>query len=263
MLRPSTRSAWLAWLLVAALAGAPAARAADRPAESNPGEIDAEKFFGAFVKVHATALPDARTAAALGTEREGTGIVIDNDGLIVTVGYLVIEADEITINDHRGRTLPASVVGYDYASGLALLRSIVPFEAVPLPMGDSTRLDESTPVLVVNYAGRSDVTPAYVVSRRAFTGNWEYLLDRAIFTSPPAPNSSGAALVGVDGSLLGIGSLILRDATDAEPHLPGNLFVPIELLKPILPDLVRSGHRPGPGGPGWVWPRTRSRGACW
>jgi S1-C subfamily serine protease len=247
----SHRWAWFAWLLVAALAGAPAARAAERPGESNPAAIDAEQFFAAIVRVHATALPDARTAAALGTEREGTGVVIDNDGLIVTIAYLVIEADEVTINDARGRTLPAAVVGYDYASGLALVRSLVPFAAVPLPMGDSTRLNESTPVLVVNYAGRSDITPAYVVSRRPFTGNWEYLLDRAIFTSPPTLNWSGAALVGVDGSLLGVGSLILRDATDAEPHLPGNMFVPIELLKPILPDLIRSGRRPGPPRP-WL-----------
>jgi serine protease Do len=249
MFVPCSRCAWLA-LLVAVLASAPAL-AAQPPGVPDEAGIDAEKFFGAIVKVHAKVLPDARSAAALGTEREGTGVVIDADGLIVTIGYLVIEADEVTIGDDRGRSLPATVVGYDYPSGLALVRSMVPLEAAPLPLGDSARLDESTPVLVVNYAGRSDVTPAFVVSRRPFTGNWEYLLERAIYTSPPTLNWSGAALVGVDGSLLGVGLLILRDATEADPHLPGNLFVPIELLKPILADLVRSGRRPGPARP-WL-----------
>jgi len=132
------------------------------------------------VKVQAKALPDARSAASLGAEREGTGVVIDKDGLILTIGYLVVEADEVRISDDRGRTLPAVVVGYDHASGLALVRSVAPFDAAPLRLGDSAALAESDPVLIVNYGGRSDVTLAYVVSRRSFTGNWEYLLDRAI-----------------------------------------------------------------------------------
>src|SRR6266540_2202207 len=226
-----------AWLIAAVLAVALPAVAADKPADTAQAGIDAEKFFGAIVKVQAKALPDARSATTLGAEREGTGVVIDKDGLIVTIGYLVIEADEVKISDDRGRTLPAVVVGYDHASGLALVRSVAPFDAAPLHLGDSATLAESDPVLIVNYGGRSDVTLAYVVSRRSFTGNWEYLLDRAIFTSPPTLNWSGAALIGKDGSLLGVGSLILRDATAADPHLPGNMFVPVELLKPILPDL--------------------------
>jgi len=251
MFPPWSRGYWFAWLLVAGLASASVARAADPVPVPDQAGIDAEKFFGAIVRVHARALPDARSTATLGAEREGTGIVIDRDGLIVTIGYLIIEADEVTIGDDRGRTLPATVVGYDPVSGLALVRSVVPLGAAPLPLGDSARLDASEPVLIVNYAGRSDVAPAFVVSRRAFAGDWEYLLERAIFTSPPVLNWSGAALVGVDGSLLGVGSLILRDVTDAEPHLPGNMFVPIDLLKPVLPELVRSGHRDGPARP-WL-----------
>ena len=241
-----------AWLLAAGLALAMSAFAADKPgAEDQQAGIDAEKFFGAIVKVQSKAVPEARSASTLGTEREGTGVVIDKDGLILTIGYLVIEADEVKISDDRGRTLPASVVGYDHASGLALLRPITPFDAAPLRLGDSTSVAESDPVLIVNYSGRSDVTLAYVVSRRPFTGNWEYLLDRAIFTSPPTLNWSGAALIGKDGSLLGVGSLILRDATATNPHLPGNMFVPVELLKPILSDLVKSGRRAEPPRP-WL-----------
>jgi S1-C subfamily serine protease len=224
------------------------ALAAEKP---KPGAADAEKFFAAIVKVQARALPDARSAATLGTEREGSGVLIDADGLIVTIGYLVIEADEVKIIDHQGRSLPAVVVGYDQASGLALVRSVVPLAASPLSFGDSAGLEEDEPVMIVNGSGRGDVTLAYVVSRRVFTGNWEYLLERAIFTSPPSLNWSGAALVDRDGALLGIGSLILRDATDSEPHVPGNMFVPIDLLKPILPDLVQSGRRGGPARP-WL-----------
>jgi len=237
------------WLVAAYCAAALGAEAPDTG--TGASGIDAQKFFSAIVKVHARALPNARSAATLGAEREGTGVVIDANGLIVTIGYLIIEADDVKITDGQGRNIPATVVGYDHASGLALVRPIVPFKAAPLPIGDSTKLLESDPVLVVNHAGRNDVTLAYVVSRRSFTGNWEYLLERAIFTSPPSLNWSGAALVDKDGALLGIGSLILRDATETDPHVPGNMFVPIDLLKPILPDLVKSGRRAGPARP-WL-----------
>ena len=106
-------------------------------------------------------------------------------------------------------------------------------------------------MLIVNSGGRGDATRAYVVSRRPFSGSWEYLLDSAIFTSPPTLNWSGAALIGTDGALLGVGSLILRDATDGDPHVPGNMFVPIETLKPILADLIKTGRRAGPARP-WL-----------
>jgi S1-C subfamily serine protease len=251
-LRSNVRRRGAAWVITAGLALSMSTFGADKAnSDDQRSGIDAEKFFSAIVKVQTRAVADARSASTLGNEREGTGIVIDKDGLILTIGYLVIEADEVKISDDRGRALPATVVGYDHASGLALVRPITPFDASPLKLGDSTTVAESDPVLIVNYAGRSDVTLAYVVSRRAFTGNWEYLLDRAIFTSPPTLNWSGAALIGKDGSLLGVGSLILRDATATDPHLPGNMFVPVELLKPILPDLVKSGRRAEPPRP-WL-----------
>ncbi|HTP47178.1 MAG TPA: S1C family serine protease [Casimicrobiaceae bacterium] len=245
--RRSRASSALPWLLAAAMLAAGGARAA----EKGDSGVDAEKFFSAIVKVQARALPDARSAATLGGEREGSGAVISADGLIVTIGYLIIEADEVNIVDHGGRTLPAAVVGYDHASGLALLRSVVPLDASPIKLGDSAGLEESEPVLVASGGGRGDITLAYVVSRRMFTGSWEYLLERAIFTSPPSLNWSGAALIDKNGALLGIGSLILRDATGEDPHVPGNMFVPIDLLKPILPELVKSGRRSGPARP-WL-----------
>jgi S1-C subfamily serine protease len=201
--------------------------------------------------VHTHALPDARSAETLGTDREGTGIVIDDKGLILTIGYLVVEADQVEIVDDQGHTLPGQVVGYDHSSGLGLVRPLVPLKASPIPLGDSGKLAETDPVLIVNDGGREQATLAYVVSRRPFIGSWEYLVDRAIFTSPPTLNWSGAALIGKDGKLLGVGSMILRDATEADPHLPGNMFVPIDLLKPILPELIRTGHGSGPARP-WL-----------
>jgi len=212
---------------------------------------DADRFFDAIVKVHVRAIPNARSAATLGPDREGTGIVIGENGLILTIGYLIVEADEVEIVDRGGRTLPARVVGYDHATGLGLVRAVVPLDAPPIALGDSGKLAERDPVMIVNYSGESDVTLAYVVSKRPFTGSWEYLLDTAIFTSPPTANWSGAALVGKDLKLVGVGSLIVREATPGEDSLPGNMFVPIDTLKPILADLVQSGRRAGPSRP-WL-----------
>ena len=244
-------------LLVAA-----AVYAADRGATEKPSaagakpttaaeRADVDRFFAAIVKLNVRAVPDARSSATLGQEREGTGVVIGENGLILTIGYLIVEADDVQIVDRRGRTLPARVVGYDHATGLGLVRTVVPLDAPPIPLGDSAKLAERDPVMIVNYAGEGDVTLAYVVSKRPFTGSWEYLLDTAIYTSPPTANWSGAALVGRDLKLVGVGSLIVREATADEGGLPGNMFVPIDSLKPILADLLKNGQRAGPALP-WL-----------
>ena len=142
------------------------------------------------------------------------------DGLALTIGYLLVEADDVKIIDARGRALPARVVAYDHATGFGLVRPITPFDVPPLKLGDSSKLSEADPVLIINHGGRSEAARAYVVSRRPFSGSWEYMLDSAIFTSPPTLNWSGAALIGTDGALLGVGSLIVRDATDDDRTCP-------------------------------------------
>ena len=218
--------------------------------DDTASKIDAEKLFGAIVKVSARTSADARTADSLGNEREGTGVVIGKDGLVLTIGYLIVEADDVKITDSKGRTLPARVVGYDHASGFALVRTLVPLDATPVAFGDSSKTAEHEPVLIASASG-DGVAFAWIVSKRAFTGNWEYKLDYALFTSPPTANWSGAALIDRDGKLLGIGSLIVREATDGDTKLPGNLFVPIDFLKPILADLIKQGHRAGPAQP-WL-----------
>jgi len=230
-----------------------AAPAADSKTDAaNPAAPDAERFFKSIFKVRVRAVPNARSSATLGQEREGTGVVIGDDGLVVTIGYLIVEADEVSLVDQKGHVLPARVVAYDHATGLGLVRSVVPISAPALPLGDSAKLNDRDPVMIVNHAGVDDVTLAQVVSTRPFTGNWEYLLEQAIFTSPPTMNWSGAALVNRDFKLVGVGSLIVREASSSgESGAPGNMFVPIDALKPILADLVRTGRRAGPARP-WL-----------
>jgi len=221
-----------------------------KPAAKAVESVDPEKLFAAIVKVSVLAVPDARSAATLGSEREGSGVVIGDRGLILTIGYLVIEADEVSVTDSRGRTFAARVVAYDHATGLGLVRTIAPMDARPVPFGDSGKLANRDPVMIAG-AGDDGVAFAFVVSKRAFAGSWEYALDQAIYTSPPTPNWSGAALFDREGKLLGVGSLLVGDANDDDPRIPGNMFIPIDLLKPILADLIKSGHRSGPARP-WM-----------
>jgi S1-C subfamily serine protease len=210
-------------------------------AAKDAGETTVDKLLRAVVKVHTKVPAQARTARGLGTEREGSGVIIAKDGLIVTIGYLILEASEIEIVDHRGRKRPAEFVGYDHDSGFGLIRMADAGGAEPLEFGVSAKLAERQPVMVASFAGTKDAIPAVVVSRREFAGYWEYLLDKAIFTSPPHYNWGGAALIGADGRLLGIGSLIVGDAVAGE-QVPGNMFVPIDLLKPIMADLLAKGR---------------------
>jgi S1-C subfamily serine protease len=221
------------WLAILALAAAPAL-AQDTP----------EQTLSAVVAVNAKSLPNARSAATLGTQRRGAGVLI-GDGYVLTIGYLVIESEAIEVTGADGKVVPATLAGYDHASGFGLLKLAAPLAGRPLPLGDSAALAEREAALVATTSEREGVSLVYVVSRRAFTGNWEYQLDSAIFTYPAVDAWSGAPLIGPHGDLLGIGSLIVPDAGGTGSQTPGNMFVPVELLKPILADLMKSGRRSG------------------
>ncbi|MGE0873687.1 MAG: S1C family serine protease [Burkholderiales bacterium] len=211
---------------------------------------DADAILSAILKVRSKIIPNARSVAALGAQREGTGILIRED-YVLTIGYLVIEAETVEVSNAAGRTVPAAVAGYDHASGFGLLRLLVPLDGTPLPLGNSSALVEHDPVMIAAHGGRDGMGVARVVSRRPFSGSWEYLLDSAIFTYPPVTNWSGAALIGRQGNLLGVGSLIVPDAASPGTQSPGNMFVPIDLLKPILEDLIDTGRAAGPVQP-WL-----------
>ncbi len=201
------------------------------------------------VKLSIKAVQDARTAENLGAEREGTGVVFGEKGLILTIGYLILEAGSILVVAGDGRVYPASVVGYDHATGFGVLRAGI--DCRPLEVGSSADVRELATVLVAAHGAAGGASRACVVSRRRFTGWWEYMIEGAIFTAPPRFEHSGAALLDADGRLVGVGSLWVSDALEIGAAFPGNMFVPIDLLKPTLNDLLATGRRREPARP-WL-----------
>jgi|RhiMethySRZTD1v2_1073278.scaffolds.fasta_scaffold539724_2 serine protease Do len=218
--------------------------------DKEKARAEAEETLSAVVRVKSRIIKDARSADTLGLQRDGTGVLI-RDGYILTIGYLVIEAESIEVTSADGKAVPATVAGYDHASGFGLLRLLAPLAGKPLALGDASALEEREAAMIASHGGRDGVNLVYVVSRRPFTGSWEYLLDSAIFTYPAVMNWSGAALISAKGELVGIGSLIVNDSAGAGSESPGNMFVPVDLLKPILDDLISAGRRSGPARP-WL-----------
>jgi S1-C subfamily serine protease len=203
---------------------------------------ETERILNALVKIR-TKIPDnGFTARALGTEREGSGIVIDKEGLVLTIGYLIIEAESIEVVDAKGKTVSASFVGYDFDTGFGLIRMERSLRAKPVELGDSSRLKEGDQLMIASYGGSDAIQATWVVSRREFTGYWEYLLEDALYTSPPHPGFGGAALMDQEGRLLGIGSILTQLVVTGLGTIPCNMFVPIDLLKPILSELIDSGR---------------------
>lgn len=231
-----------------------AATLAVPPAAGQGKGAGAAETLAAIVRVRAKILPDARSLATLGPLREGSGVLV-REGFVATIGYLVIEAESVEVTGADGSTVPAAYAGYDHASGFGLVRLLAPLAAKPLAFGDSAGVAENDPVLVAGYGGPDSVNFVRVVSRRPFSGSWEYSLDSAIWTYPAVPNWSGAALLGPRGELLGVGSLIVGDAAGIGVPAPGNLFVPIHLLAPILDDLIANGRTRTPPRP-WLGMNT-------
>ena len=201
------------------------------------------------VKLSIKAVANARTADNLGAEREGTGLVFAEKGLILTIGYLILEAGSILVVAGDGRVYPATVVGYDHATGFGVLRAAM--DCRPLELGSSAGVRELATMLVAAHGGAGGASRACLVSRRRFTGWWEYMIDGGLFTAPPRFEHSGAGLLDADGKLVGVGSLWVSDALEVGAAFPGNMFVPIDLLKPLLDDLLSSGRRREPPRP-WL-----------
>ena len=205
-----------------------------------------------LVSVRSHVPSEAMTAGLLGTERTGHGVRIRDDGLIVTVGYVISEADEIWIGTHDGMVAPGVVIGNDFQSGLALIKPTLPLPGPVMKLGRSRDLNVGDAVTVAGSAGvEPQEVEAQVVARREFAGRWEYLLDDAIFTAPPHQHWSGAALIDLDGQLRGIGSLIIQGFEVDDEPLTVNMFVPIELILPVVDEICENGRRLAPARP-WL-----------
>jgi serine protease Do len=228
--------------LISLLASVACTCAAAAPSELEAQSKALERAANAVVGVQTLAVPDARSNNTLGRARQGSGVVIAPDGLVLTIGYLILEADQVQLVLDEGRNLPARVVGYDLATGFGLLQALAPINITPAPLGNSRGVTPEDSLLVVSGEPSSQLSAARMVSRRVFAGYWEYRIDDALFTSPPRTDHSGAALFNPRGELVGIGSLVVNNTLGGEgPLLPGNMFVPIDLLRPILSELRSKG----------------------
>jgi len=212
---------------------------------------DLDRALSSIVSLYATIPDDAFTAVSLGTERLGQGVVIRDDGLVLTIGYLITEAEQIWLTAANGRAVAGHTMAYDYATGFGLVHALAPLGVPAMLMGNSTQLKPGTQVVVGGAGGPARSLAARVVARQEFAGYWEYLLEDAIFTAPAHPHWGGAPLIGPYGDLLGIGSLQLQHQAPGGDVLPLNMIVPIDPLKPILDDLLTLGRVAKPSRP-WL-----------
>lgn len=218
-----------------------------------PGDLpfDMEAARRALTPLQAEIPEDAFTAPILGTERQGGAIVIGAGGLILTIGYLIVEAESVAVLDADDRPTEAEVLAYDFETGLGLCRAVSPLDRPMLNFG--TVRDLTPGSAVVTSCGGAETVVQTVADKRPFQGYWEYALDEAVITTPPHPNWGGAAMLGMDGLLYGVGSLYIEDAAESEggKQMAGNMVVPIDLLEPVLDDLIANGRRSGPARP-WL-----------
>lgn len=210
--------------------------------------FDLSSVLDAVVAVHAEVPEDAFTASILGTERVGNGVVIRDDGLVVTIGYLIVEAQTVWLTANGGAVVPGYPLAYDQATGFGLLQALEPLPASVLERASAADLQPGDDVFVIGQGGAAHSLKAKLIDKREFAGSWEYVLDEALFTAPAHPQWGGAALVGEHGRLLGIGSLLVQEAVEGQA-VQGNMVVPIDILEPILDNLLatgQSGARPRP-----------------
>ncbi len=194
---------------------------------------------------------DAFTAGTLGTEREGQGVVIGDDGIVLTIGYLITEAEEIWLIGHGGTAVPAHTVAYDQETGLGIVQALGTLDAPKIRLGSSAGVEIGESLIIAGEGGREAAINVQVISKREFAGSWEYLLEEAIFTAPSHPKWSGAAAIDRTGHLVGIGSLYIQQAVPGDEQIDGNMIVPIDILKPVINDLLTYGRPNKPPRP-WL-----------
>ncbi|MFT5391301.1 MAG: S1-C subfamily serine protease [Gammaproteobacteria bacterium] len=222
-----------------------------QPPVAEDYDYDLDRALSSVVSVRARVPDDAMTANMLGTERAGHGVIINDKGLVLTIGYLVTEAESLWLVDGNDRTVQGHVMAYDQTTGFGLVQALQPLEMPAIEIGSAESLSKGTSVVFAGQGGREHSVASKVVLKREFAGYWEYLLDEAIFTAPAHPNWGGAAVIGPDGKLCGIGSLLVQHVNRKEESYNANMAVPIDLLEPILDDLMSYGRVNKPARP-WL-----------
>lgn len=212
-------------------------------------KFDLERTLGSIVGLHSIVSEDAFTANTLGVERAGNGVLIDR-GLVLTIGYLITEADTVWIHLGDGRVVEGHALGFDSETGFGLVQALGAIDIDPIPFGDSGAAQTGDRIIVGGVGGRIRSVAGTIADKREFAGYWEYALDEALFTRPAHPNWGGTGLVSAQGQLLGIGSLQIERETGGKTE-PVNMIVPIDLLKPILDDLRKFGRVNKPARP-WL-----------
>ena len=221
--------------------------------QPKPGDcaFDLDRALSAILGLRATIPEDAFTAGTLGTERAGSGVLIRKDGLVLTIGYLVTEAETIWLTSSSGGAVPGHVLAYDQETGFGLVQALGRLNTPPIDLGIGLRVGAGDRAIMAAEGGRRHAIAARVVARQEFAGYWEYVLDHAIFTAPAHPFWGGAGLIGADGRLIGIGSLHVQNANGRELRRDVNMVVPIDLLPPILDDMLTYGRPNRPARP-WL-----------
>ena len=213
-------------------------------------QFDLDRALGALVLLRAEVPEDAFTAQILGTERVGNGIVIREDGLILTIGYLITEASSVWITTGQGAVLAGHPLAYDQQTGFGLVLPLGRLGTPWLARGSAAAARVGDDVLVAGHGGRAHALKGQLIDKREFAGYWEYVLDEALFAAPAHPQWGGTALIGADGKVIGVGSLLVEER-HGDKSVQGNMFVPVDLLEPILEDLVKRGRAQRPARP-WL-----------
>lgn len=214
-------------------------------------DFDLAAALSAVVSLRSRVPADAFTAEVLGCERAGNGVVIDKKGIVLTIGYLITEAEEIWLTTNSGRIVAGHPLAYDQVTGFGLVQALGSLDLPVLPLGQTTEATVGTRVIAAGAGGAPHSLSAYIAGKQEFAGHWEYVLDEALFTVPAHPFWGGTGLVGPKGELLGIGSLQLQQARKDGSSVPLNMYVPIDILKPILNDMVTYGRPDRPPRP-WL-----------
>jgi len=222
-------------------------------AQPKPGDYayDLDRALSSVLGLSAKIPADAFTAETLGTDRAGNGVLIRPDGMVLTIGYLITEAESVWLTTQDGRSVEGHVLGYDQATGFGLVQALGRLDLPALALGDSSQAHVGQRVVVAGAGGRQRSVAAQVVARQEFAGYWEYVLDEAIFTAPAHPHWGGTALIGPQGDCLGIGSLQVQHGEEGGRPTNLNMIVPIDLVKPILDDLMTFGRPNRPARP-WL-----------